>query len=86
MGKGRSYLVPSVKGHPELAGEGVEYAWGFTKRYYRKHSDRIPTHQMANVLASLSQLKLSNIWAFGRRTRHLMRALCTSQKGSRFGF
>ena len=26
-------LVPSVKGHPELAGEGVEYAWGFSKRY-----------------------------------------------------
>ena len=29
---------------------------------------------MANVLTSLSQLKLSNIWAFGRRTRDLMRA------------
>lgn len=73
-------LVPSVKGHPELAGEGVEYAWGFTKRYYRKHNDRIPTHQMANVIASLSQLKLSNIWAFGRRTRDLMRAYIHLEK------
>jgi len=67
-------LIPSVKGHPELAGEGVEYAWGFVKRYYRKHNDRIATHQLTNVTVALSQLRVANIWAFGRRTRDLMRA------------
>ena len=77
MGKRGSY---SCSFCPELAGEGVEYAWGFTKRYYRKHNDRIPTHQMANVIASLSQLNLSNIWAFGRRTRDLMRAYIHLEK------
>ena len=31
-------LIVSPKYHPEIAGEGVEYVWGFIKKYYRSLS------------------------------------------------
>jgi len=32
-------LLMSPKGHPELAGKGVEYAWGAAKLLFRKIND-----------------------------------------------
>ena len=32
------HLISSPVCHPELAGDGIEYVWGFMKRYYRTHN------------------------------------------------
>jgi len=28
----------SPKGHPEMAGQGVEYGWGKAQQYFRRHN------------------------------------------------
>ena len=35
MGENTITLLATPKCHPEIAGEGIEYAWGFFKRMYR---------------------------------------------------
>ena len=62
-------FFPSVKGHPEIAGSGIEYLWGFVKRYYRRHNDHISAHFHTNVKVAMSQVKMRNVWSFERRTR-----------------
>jgi len=70
---------PSVKGHPELAGYGIEYSWGMSKRYFKKHIDKVPAHLQLNVSVSLAHVKIQNVWAFERRTRDLMRTYAKLQ-------
>ena len=61
--------IPSVKCHPEMAGLGIEYIWGASKKYYRKYNDLIPKNLYTNVLTSLSQtvITIEMQWAFERR-------------------
>jgi len=32
------FRLLSPKGHPELAGQGVEYCWGKAKQHHRRHN------------------------------------------------
>ena len=48
-----------VKGHLELAGVGVEYAWGRSKQVYRRHiNDRVASHLHTNIVKSFSRRPL----------------------------
>ena len=47
-------LLMSPKAHPELAGVGIEYMWGFCKMVYRRSNDCVSKHFRANVIASLT--------------------------------
>jgi hypothetical protein len=39
-----------AKGHPELAGKGVEFCWGVSKRNFRKINNSVGKHLHANML------------------------------------
>ena len=48
-----------VKGHPEIAGVGVEYAWGRSKQVYRRQiNDRVASHLHTNIVKSFSRRPL----------------------------
>jgi hypothetical protein len=71
-------LLLSVKCHPEMAGCGIEYCWGISKREFRK-ANRLKEQQtgknlVARVKNTLSKevLPLDRVWAFERRTRTYM--------------
>jgi hypothetical protein len=39
------HMKLTPKCHPEIAGRGVEYAWGYSKLRFRKHfNDAVPSH------------------------------------------
>jgi hypothetical protein len=71
-------LLLSVKCHPEMAGCGVEYCWGISKRDFRKENrskeQQTGKNLVARVKKTLSKdvLKLDRIWSFERRTRTYM--------------
>jgi len=47
--------IMSVKCHPEMAGNGIEYAWGMAKLQFRRRFNDLSTkNQAANVAKSLS--------------------------------
>ena len=67
------------KGHPELAGVGVEYSWGKTKQKFRRDvNDRVALHLRKNVVACFSRaekfLPLARVRKFARKTRAYRRA------------
>jgi hypothetical protein len=60
------------KCHPEIAGRGVEYAWGYSKLRFRKHfNDAVPRHLEENVKKALSTdiLTLNRMRKFARKAR-----------------
>lgn len=69
-------LIMSPKGHPEVAGKGVEYAWGYSKRYFRAHNDCVAKNLHDNIVAATSQeqLPLSRVRKFARRAREYRNA------------
>ncbi len=73
-------LLISPKCHPEIAGAGIEYAWGKSKMNYARNNGNIATIKMdefrRKVLESLSKnnvLTMERIWAYERRTRDYCR-------------
>jgi hypothetical protein len=76
-----------VKGHPELAGVGVEYSWGKAKQKFRRETnDRIAAHLHRNIVACFSRLAeylpLSRVRKFARKTRAYRRAYKEGQPNS----
>lgn len=67
-------LLMSPKGHPELAGKGIEYSWGKSKREFRQLNDCVPKHLHENVLKAFEYLDLARVCRFARKTREYMRA------------
>ncbi|CAN0262157.1 unnamed protein product [Ectocarpus sp. 12 AP-2014] len=72
--EGRSHVLTMLpKCHPELAGVGIEYAWGKAKlEFRRKLYDENPKKLEENMLKALSTetiLTLTRICRFARRTR-----------------
>lgn len=70
-------LLLSVKCHPEMAGCGVEFCWGISKRIFRKNNQlcKVETKDLKlKVEKSLSEdvLTLERVWKFERRTRTYM--------------
>jgi hypothetical protein len=76
--EGRGHiLLLSVKCHPEMAGCGIEFCWGMSKRIFRKNNliGKLQTKDLQlKIEASLSKevLALKNVWEFERRTRTYM--------------
>ena len=62
-------LLLGVKCHPEMAGHGIEYCFGCSKRYFRKHNNLLTKDLKPNVIASFSEevLSLERCWKFDRR-------------------
>ena len=62
-------LLLGVKCHPEMAGHGIEYCFGCSKRYFRKHNNCVTRNLQQNVIASFAEevLSLERCWKFDRR-------------------
>ncbi|CAN0430198.1 unnamed protein product, partial [Pylaiella littoralis] len=71
-------LLLSPKCHPEVAGVGIEYSWGFSKKNFRrKFNDEVPKNLHGNVeksLCSNTELTIGRVRRFARRTRDYCRA------------
>ena len=67
-------LIMSPKGHPEIAGVGVEYCWGKAKREFRQRNDLMPKHLHQNIVAAFETLSLYRVRRFARKTREYKRA------------
>jgi len=66
----------SPKGHPELAGGGVEYCWGKSKIHFRRSKkDRKGKNLEALIRESVSasNLKLSTVRKFARKAADMRR-------------
>ena len=62
--------------HPELAGQGIEYCWGFSSTLFRKINDFTAANLDKNVIEALSPRNLTmrrGVWRYQRRTRDYMR-------------
>jgi hypothetical protein len=68
-------FLPSVKCHPEMAGNGIEYIWGCSERIFRKNNDQSIENFKRTIKMSLSSqsLPMERIWKFERRSRDYMR-------------
>jgi hypothetical protein len=68
-------VLMTPKAHPELAGRGVEYAWGYSKLVFRRDNDAIALNLIKNVLAAIkadtkeAPLNLIRIRKFARKAR-----------------
>ena len=71
-------LLLSPKCHPEVAGVGIEYSWGFSKQKFRRvYNDEVPKHLHANIAKSMcteKHLTIGRVRRFARRTRDYCRA------------
>ena len=63
-------LLLGVKCHPEMAGLGIEYVFGYSKRTFRKNNDCVTKNLEANVKRSFSPdvMTKGKLWKFWRRT------------------
>jgi hypothetical protein len=67
-----AFVRLTPKCHPELAGRGIEYAWGYSKlRYRRDINDAISSHLVENVKKALTReiLTTSRIRKYARKAR-----------------
>ena len=76
-----------VKGHPELAGVGIEYSWGKAKQKFRRDvNDRVAAHLHTNIVTCFSRLEkflpVSRVRKFARKTRAYRRAYREEQPNS----
>ena len=57
-----------------LNGCGIEYAWGMSKKWFRRNNDCVSSTLQSRIEHSLSKdvLPLSRIWRFERRARSYM--------------
>ena len=68
-------LILSPKCHPELAGCGIEYAWGKSKQWFRAHNNQVYKDLHRNIENSMEDivLPISRCWKFERKTRDYRR-------------
>ena len=65
-------LILTPKCHPEIAGRGVEYCWGYAKlRFRRDFNDAIAKNLKANTMKSLDRdvITTNRVRKFARKTR-----------------
>ena len=58
------------KGHPEITGRGIEYAWGYSKlRFWTDFNDAVTINLRTNVIQSLGidVLTLNRVRKFARK-------------------
>jgi hypothetical protein len=67
-----AFIRLTPKCHPEIAGRGIEYAWGYSKlRYRRDINDGVASHIKENVKKALSRelITVNRIRKFARKAR-----------------
>jgi hypothetical protein len=67
-----AFIRLTPKCHPEIAGRGIEYAWGYSKlRYRRDINDGVAAHIKENVKKALSRelITVNRIRKFARKAR-----------------
>jgi hypothetical protein len=62
-------LLMSPKGHPELAGKGIEFSWGASKKSFRKINNCVGKDLHSNILKSFTVIDLAQSMRNSRRTR-----------------
>ena len=80
-------LRMGVKGHPEMAGKGIEYCWGKSKQKFRRDvNDRVQAHLHTNIVKCFSRaegfLPLARARKFARKCRAYRRAYRDNQPNS----
>lgn len=74
------FLRPSPICHPEIAGQGVEYTWGMSKRYYRGMPERLENmhlagrHMLWHVCEALAHVKPAHSRRFARKCESYKKA------------
>ena len=64
----------SSKGHPEIAGAGIEFDWGVSKKFFRKDNKHMPKYCERDVRESLKKIDLSTSFNTSRKARSYMMA------------
>ena len=77
--------VMSPKGHPELAGVGIEYSWGKSKKFFRAHNKQDMTGFNDLILRSMARavLPLRSVRKFARKARAYAEAYRTGEVDGR---
>ena len=63
-----------LKGNPKIAGAGIEYDWGVSKKFFRHDNNHIARNCERDVRISLSKVTLQIAQNTARRARSYMRA------------
>ena len=74
MGDRGHILMMSPKGHPELAGMGIEYSWGKAKYEFRRLNNTEPKDLHDNIIAAFGSLDPLRVNRFARKCREYHRA------------
>jgi hypothetical protein len=72
-------LIMSPKGHPELAGKGIKFSWGVSKKHFRKINNCVGKDLHKNILKLFTVLDLAQSRRNSRRTRRYRGACDTSR-------
>ena len=70
----RNIVLFSPKGHPEIAGAGIEYDWGVSKKIFRRTTNHVARDCERDVRSSLSKITLQVAKHTARKARSYMRA------------
>jgi hypothetical protein len=79
-------LLLSPKCHPEVAGAGVEYCWGMSKKGFRKANGELGPGKCTDknlherVRTSLGLVKEDNVYAFYRLARRYRQVYLSGEK------
>jgi hypothetical protein len=71
-----------AKGHPEIAGLGIEYDWGVLKKLFRKINDQVARNMQKHLDTALDAITLTIARKTARRARLYMRAYKTGNAHS----
>ena len=75
-------LLMSPKGHPEIAGLGVEYDWGCIKKVFRRINDQVAKKIDLHIGIALDSITMDIARNTARRARMYMRAYATGKAHS----
>lgn len=64
-------LIFTPKCHPEIAGCGIEYSWGYQKTIFRRDNDCVAKHLHANIVAAQApaNMTIERVRKFERKAR-----------------
>ena len=67
-------VLNSPKGHPEIAGAGIEFDWGVSKKIFRKENNHVPKECEKDMRLSLDRITLDVAKNTARKARSYMQA------------
>ena len=78
------HILLSPKYHPEVAGCGIEYIWGFAKYQFRRNINNYVAKDLGdNVVKSLNTISENKVLRAARKTRDYCRAYLTVEQKKR---